>query len=86
MHYVYVLKSQKHGKLYVGYTNNLIQRVKDHNYGRSEFTKHGKPWKLIYYEAYWSEKDATKRERQLKNYGSAFGFLKRRIEESLNQS
>ena len=57
----------KHGKLYFGYTNELAKRVNEHNSGQSTFTKYGRPWKLVYYEAYVSEKDARARERQLKN-------------------
>ena len=42
--------------------------------------------KLIYYESYLSEKDARKRERDLKKYGSALGHLKKRIYNSFHES
>ena len=51
MYYVYVLKSQKTKRFYIGYTSDLKQRVLDHNIGEMA-TKYGIPWKLIYYEAY----------------------------------
>ena len=86
MYYVYIPKSQKHRKIYIGVSDNLKRRLKEHNNGQSEFTSHGIPWKLAYYDAYLSEDDAKARENQLKNYGSAFGFLKKRIRQSLNQS
>lgn len=85
MFYVYVLKSQKHGKSYIGYTDDLKRRFKEHNSGQSGFTSHGIPWRLVYYEAYLSVDDAKDREKQLKDYGSAFGFLKKRIKRCLNQ-
>ena len=85
MYYVYVLKSQKHGHLYFGSSSNLTQRFKEHNSGKNQSTKSGVPWILIYYEAYLSEDDAKAREKQLKNYGSAFGFLKKRLKNSLIQ-
>jgi len=85
MYYVYVLKSQKHGRLYIGSSGNLTQRFKEHNAGKNISTKSGIPWTLIYYEAYLSENDAKAREKQLKNYGSAFGFLKKRLKNSLIQ-
>lgn len=31
--YVYVLKSLKNKNLYIGYTNNLKKRIKEHNRG-----------------------------------------------------
>ncbi len=62
MYYVYVLRSLKDGDLYSGYTSDLRQRVKAHNSGDVESTKHRKPFKLIYYEAYLHQQDATSRE------------------------
>jgi len=67
MYYVYILKSQKNEKLYKGFTNDLKKRIKDHNFGRSPFTKNNRPWKLIYYEAFISEKDARREELFLKS-------------------
>jgi putative endonuclease len=86
MFYVYVLKSRKWNKPYVGFTNNLKRRVKQHNDKRNTSTKYGIPWKLVYYEAFLSRKDAIKRERQLKKHGSAIGFLKKRIDNSMNRA
>ena len=86
MYYVYVLKSQKWSKQYIGFTNNLEKRVKEHNEKNTKSTRYGIPWKLVYYEAFLSREDAVKRELQLKKYGSAFGFLKRRIKQSLDRT
>ena len=68
MYYVYVLKSKKNGDVYIGYTGDLKQRLKQHNNGQSSSTKLNIPWILIYYESYLCKFDATKRERQLKNH------------------
>ncbi|MBU4511303.1 hypothetical protein KJ830_09700 [bacterium] len=46
-------------------------------------TKSRRPFELIYYEAYKSEKDARNREKQLKLRSRAFAQLKKRISESL---
>lgn len=86
MYYVYVLKSQKWSKLYIGRTSDLKLRIKQHNSENTKSTRYGMPWKLVYYEAYLDKKDAIERESQLKKYGSAFGFLKRRIKDSLNKA
>ncbi|OGM37960.1 excinuclease ABC subunit C, partial [Candidatus Woesebacteria bacterium RIFCSPHIGHO2_12_FULL_38_9] len=63
MFYAYVLRSVKNGDIYVGYSGNLKARFKLHNIGKVKSTKPYTPWKLLYYEAYISKKDATKREK-----------------------
>lgn len=83
MYYVYVLKSLKDEKLYIGSTNNLKRRLSEHNNGLSSSTKSRRPFELRYYEAYFSEYDARKREYALKKDGKALGQLKRRISESI---
>ncbi len=70
MHYVYVLKDKDSEASYIGYSNNLEQRIKQH--------KSTKNVELVYYEAYLLEDDARKRERKLKLYGSAWRGLKQR--------
>jgi putative endonuclease len=77
MAYVYVLFNMRTGRLYIGFSTNLKARVRSHQSDDAD-------WQLAYYEAYASEADARKRERDLKNYGSAWGHLKRRIQASLD--
>ena len=79
MYYVYVLQSKLNGQPYVGSTNNLKSRFKQHNNGKVISTKRYKPWKLIYYEAYESEQLARVREKRLKYNGNAMKELKKRI-------
>ncbi|OGY45243.1 MAG: hypothetical protein A3J62_03880 [Candidatus Buchananbacteria bacterium RIFCSPHIGHO2_02_FULL_38_8] len=83
MFYTYILKSLIDRKLYIGSTNDLKKRVKEHNTGLVESTKNRKPFKLIYYEAYLIENEARKREKNLKLRANALTQLKRRIKESL---
>lgn len=66
MHYVYILKSEVDGRIYVGFSSDLRARLLRHNSRRVRSTKAYAPWKLIYYEAYRAKGDATKREKQLK--------------------
>ena len=80
MYYVYVLKSAKDGKLYVGFTEDLKKRFKEHNRGLVNSTKLRRPLKLIYYEACNIMKDAVAREKALKT-GFGRAYLKRRISE-----
>ena len=53
--------------LYVGMTENLERRLKEHNKGKSKFTKGNLPWKLIYSEEFPDYSTARKREKYLKS-------------------
>ena len=77
-YYIYVLRSDKDGKNYTGYTKNLKLRLQQHNSGKVVSTKYRLPLVLIYFEACLNQQDATKREKYLKtHYGKM--FLKNRL-------
>lgn len=83
MFYVYILKSEKDNKLYIGCSIDLRRRVVEHNEGANKATKSRRPLNLIYYEAYASQADAKARERRLKSSAGANTALKRRLRDSL---
>lgn len=83
MFYVYILKSKKDRQCYIGSTNDLRRRFKEHSDGKIFSTKNRRPLILIYYEAFRSEKDARIRETKLKNYGQGITNLYKRISHSL---
>ena len=62
MHYVYVLRSLKDGRFYVGYTENLEKRIAEHNDGKSASTKNRIPLELVYREICKNKVDALRRE------------------------
>ena len=66
MYYVYVLRSLKDGKLYIGSTSDLKQRCKQHYNGEVVSTKGRRPLKLIFYEAFSEKEDAIRREHYFK--------------------
>lgn len=66
MYYVYVLQSLKDKKLYIGFTSDLKRRSKEHKTGGSDSTKKRLPFRLVFYEAFISKKDAEKREQYFK--------------------
>ena len=82
MYYVYVLKNKEKGT-YVGYTNDIRRRIRQHNSNHEGYTGKG-DWECVYYEAYQDERDARAREKQLKKNGNAKRWLKERIRNSLN--
>lgn len=83
MFYVYVLKSGKDKNLYIGSTNDLKRRFKEHNSGKVFSTKSRMPFNLVYYESYALEDEARKREHLLKLDGRALAQLKSRIKGSI---
>ena len=56
----------KDSQFYTGFTQDLRQRVHEHNAGKNVSTKHRRPLELVFYEAFLSKLDALKRERYLK--------------------
>lgn len=64
--YVYILYNPPNNFIYVGYSEDIKQRIKEHNSGKVKSTKHYKPLDLIFYEAYKNMKDAKRREKYLK--------------------
>ncbi len=85
MFYLYILRSKKDGDLYIGSTNDLRRRIIEHNKGKVRSIDLRKPFELIYYEAYKSDKDARHREKNLKLRSKALEQLKRRLVESLSE-
>ncbi len=83
MHYVYLLQSDDLAR-YVGSTSDLRRRLQEHNAGNVASTR-GKHWRVVYYEAYVSKKDALRREAALKD-GRARYHLFDRVAESLGSS
>ncbi|MFA6321944.1 MAG: GIY-YIG nuclease family protein [Candidatus Buchananbacteria bacterium] len=72
--FVYAIKSESTGKIYIGFTDNLELRLKRHNnllpHKKSSYTFRNKgPWKLIYQEKCEDKKTALLREKQLKSAG-----------------
>lgn len=75
-HFVYVLLSQKDKAIYIGCTNNLKRRIKEHNQGKVYSTHYRRPFELIYYEMYREQEDAYQREKFLKT-GWGRNYLKK---------
>ena len=78
--YVYILQSLKDKKLYIGCTNDLRRRIREHNEHKSFATKTRGQFKLIYYEAYLNRADAETREKFFKT-GWGRQYIKRALKE-----
>lgn len=77
MYYVYILKL-KDNFYYVGYSDNLKQRISEHKRGLVKTTKKWLPFDLIFYCAFKTKHKATKFERYLKE-GSGFAFRNKHL-------
>ena len=84
MYYVYILRSGKDGKLYIGSAPDLKKRLEKHQNGYVPATKNRRPLRLVYYEAYIMPRDAQRRERYLKG-GKGHGELKIQLQETLKK-
>ena len=68
MYTVYVLHSSTYGKIYVGYTSNLLERFKSHNeLSKKGYTKKYRPWLVVHVEMFEDKSEAMKREKGLKS-------------------
>jgi len=75
-YYVYILKSEKDGRFYIGQTQDIETRLESHNSGRSVYTRGKGPWRLFAVKEVCNRSEAMLVEKQLKNLRST-----RRISE-----
>ena len=74
MFHVYVLRSEKTGRRYIGSSQDIESRLGEHNSGQSLATKHGIPWRLVHQEHFPTRAEAVRRERFYKT-GKGRDFL-----------
>ncbi|MBK5286480.1 MAG: GIY-YIG nuclease family protein [Bacteroidia bacterium] len=82
MFYTYIIQSQTTGKLYIGHTENIEQRINDHNLNRSRYTRFKGPWKIIFIRVLESRGEAMKLENQLKQFKSSKYILEKFVPEN----
>ena len=78
MYYVYILKSKNRDWRYIGYTEHIKTRFRDHNKGKVQSTKHYSPFELEAYIAIKTEQKAKELEKYFKT-GSGRAVLNKRI-------
>jgi len=69
--YTYILFSKKLNKYYIGSTDNVQRRLAEHNRGKTNFTKTGYPWVIVFIETFATRSEAFTRERYIKAQKSA---------------
>ncbi|EKD78689.1 MAG: hypothetical protein ACD_41C00299G0014 [uncultured bacterium] len=78
MHYTYILYSKKSNNFYYGLTSNVHNRLVQHNLGEVFSTAPYRPWELVFYAAFASERLASEFEHYLKT-GSGKAFAYKRL-------
>lgn len=81
MYFVYILRSRKErSRLYIGCTNSLLRRIKEHNSEENEktYSSRYKPWELECYFGFKTQQVAEDFESYLKE-GSGFAFMKKHL-------
>jgi len=63
--HLYIIQNPN-GKLYIGQTNNLEDRLLRHNSNQNKYTKNKGPWKLIYSQKFETRSEAVKLELKFK--------------------
>ena len=63
MYYVYLIRNSRR-RWYIGHTNDLKRRLKEHIQEKTFSTRDDPSWKVIYYEAYVSREIASEREKK----------------------
>ncbi|PTN10464.1 GIY-YIG nuclease family protein [Mangrovibacterium marinum] len=66
--HVYVLYSAAHDKIYVGMSTDPEKRLFAHNHLPKGWTRHYRPWKMVYTEVFSDKYSALKREQELKSH------------------
>lgn len=81
MFYTYILRNYETNRYYVGYTNDLKNRLKEHLSGNVQSTKSDLRYQLEWYCGFKTEKQAVIFEKYLKS-GSGIAFMKKRFFKS----
>ena len=71
---VYVLRSERSGRFYIGCAEDPLARLTEHNRGQTKSTRGRGPWLLVYQEQFKTSSNALARERQLKSWSPIARF------------
>ncbi len=78
-YFTYILQSEKDNSFYIGQTNDIDERLRQHNEGMSKYTSRKRPWKVVYFEVFETRERAIQRESFLKKQRNR-SFYKRLID------
>jgi putative endonuclease len=68
MYFLYILKSKKNNRFYIGSTNDLERRLQEHNSGKTKSLKYLRPLEMVFSKGFECETEARRMERKLKKF------------------
>ena len=68
-YFVYIIWSEKLKRFYVGSTQDVENRLKEHNCGEGSFTSKGIPWQMIWNTELKDRSEAVGLENKIKKRG-----------------
>jgi putative endonuclease len=71
MYFVYIIQSISSRRYYTGSTEDLENRLVEHNRGENKSTRYQVPWKIVYQEVFENRSEAIRKENQIKSRGAA---------------
>ena len=80
MYFTYILQSKKTKRYYIGSTDDLKNRLEEHNSGETISIRKGIPWKEIHIEQFATRAEAVRKEKRIKARGA------KRYLDTLNKS
>ncbi len=72
----YIIYSKSKDRFYVGHTEDMKDRLKRHNSGRSKSTKYGIPWEIVYTKGFETKSEAYQYEMYIKKQKSSEFIIK----------
>ncbi|QAA81749.1 GIY-YIG nuclease family protein [Aequorivita sp. H23M31] len=70
MYYLYILYSEHLDRYYIGSTEDISVRLKEHLWNHEGFTARAKDWEIRYSENFLTRSEALAREQQIKKWKS----------------
>ena len=70
MYFLYILRSEKLEKYYIGISQNPELRLQYHNTIEKGFTSRYRPWKLVFKQEFESRNVAQQKENMIKKWKS----------------
>ncbi len=65
--FLYALRNAVNEEIYVGISQDVVKRLKEHNAGKNRYTKAFTPWTVFYTEPHPDYASARTREKYFKN-------------------
>jgi putative endonuclease len=68
MTFVYIIQSLKNGRYYVGHTDNVLNRLEEHNRGKTSSIKNSTPFEIKFSQKFKTKEEAIHVENKLKKW------------------